>query len=253
MKKGKLSQAAMDKCMSLITPTLDYNDIADCDLVIEAVFETMSIKKEVFNKLDEVCKQGAILASNTSTLNVDEIAACTKRPEDVIGLHFFAPANVMTLLEIVRGAKTAKDVVATSMAMAKTIRKMGVLVRVCFGFVGNRMFFPYVREAQRMILEGIPTERIDQVAYDWGMAMGPFTMNDMAGLWAHPQLKSRDRWRDVGSPVGMLPALLPPGRNSAFDYRMDPIPKVGEHTDAILQELGLSSEAVQALRAAQAI
>ena len=182
VKKGKLSQAAMDKCMSLITPTLDYNDIADCDLVIEAVFETMSIKKEVFNKLDEVCKQGAILASNTSTLNVDEIAACTKRPEDVIGLHFFAPANVMTLLEIVRGAKTAKDVIATSMAMAKTIRKMGVLVRVCFGFVGNRMFFPYVREAQRMILEGIPAERIDKVAYDWGMAMGPNGVSDLSGL-----------------------------------------------------------------------
>ena len=142
----------------------------------------MSIKKEVFNKLDEVCKQGAILASNTSTLNVDEIAACTKRPEDVIGLHFFAPANVMTLLEIVRGAKTAKDVIATSMAMAKTIRKMGVLVRVCFGFVGNRMFFPYVREAQRMILEGIPTERIDKVAFDWGMAMGPNGVSDLSGL-----------------------------------------------------------------------
>ena len=182
VKKGKLSQAAMDKCMALITPTLDYNDIADCDLVIEAVFETMSIKKEVFNKLDEVCKRGAILASNTSTLNIDEIAACTKRPEDVIGLHFFAPANVMTLLEIVRGAKTAKDVIATSMAMAKTIRKMGVLVRVCFGFVGNRMFFPYVREAQRMILEGIPTERIDKAAYDWGMAMGPNAVSDLSGL-----------------------------------------------------------------------
>jgi 3-hydroxyacyl-CoA dehydrogenase len=182
VKKGKLSQAQMDKCMALITPTLDYQDISTADLVIEAVFETMSIKKEVFAKLDEVCKPGAILASNTSTLNVDEIAACTRRPEDVIGLHFFAPANVMSLLEIVRGAKTSKDVIATTMAMAKTIRKMGVLVRVCFGFVGNRMFFPYVREAQRMLLEGVPAERIDRVAFEWGMAMGPNAVSDLSGL-----------------------------------------------------------------------
>lgn len=182
VKKGKLTQEKMDQCMALITPTLDYDDIADCDLVIEAVFETMAIKKEVFGTLDKVCKPGAILASNTSTLDVDAIAACTKRPQDVIGLHFFAPANVMSLLEIVRGAKTANDVIATSMAMAKTIRKMGVLVRVCFGFVGNRMFFPYVREAQRMMLEGVPPERIDRVAYDWGMAMGPHGVSDLSGL-----------------------------------------------------------------------
>ncbi len=182
VKKGKLSQEAMDKCMSLITPTLDYKDLASADLVIEAVFETMAIKKVVFGELDAVCKPGAILASNTSTLNVDEIAACTKRPEDVIGLHFFAPANVMSLLEIVRGGKTSHEVIATSMAMAKTIRKMGVLVRVCFGFVGNRMFFPYVREAQRMILEGVPAERIDRVAFEWGMAMGPNGVSDLSGL-----------------------------------------------------------------------
>ncbi|MBI4695994.1 MAG: enoyl-CoA hydratase/isomerase family protein [Gammaproteobacteria bacterium] len=194
VKKGKLPQAAMDKCMSLISGTLDYEDVGDADLVIEAVFETMSIKKAVFTELDQVCKKGAILASNTSTLDIDEIAAFTKRPEDVIGLHFFAPANVMTLLEIVRGAKTAKDVIATSMACAKTIRKTGVLVRVCFGFVGNRMFFPYVREAQRMMLEGVPAERIDKVAFDWGMAMGPNGVSDLSGL--DVLSKVNKEWKD---------------------------------------------------------
>ncbi len=194
VKKGRMSQSQMDQCMGLISGTLDYGDIADCDLVVEAVFETMAIKKEVFGKLDDVCKPGAILASNTSTLNVDEIAACTKRPQDVIGHHYFAPANVMTLLEIVRGKKTAKDVVATSMAMAKQIRKMGVLVGVCFGFVANRMFFPYVREAQTMILEGAAPERIDQVAYDWGMAMGPNGVADLSGLDVLDKVKRE--WTD---------------------------------------------------------
>ena len=182
LKKGRMTQAEFDKCMSLITGTVDYAGIGDCDLLVEAVFENMALKKEIFAELDKVAKKGAILASNTSTLDIDEIAAATSRPEDVIGWHFFAPANVMTLLEIVRGAKTAKDVIATSMAMAKTIRKQAVLVRVCFGFVGNRMFFPYVREAQRMILEGNAPEYIDKVAYDWGMAMGPNGVSDLSGL-----------------------------------------------------------------------
>jgi len=182
LKKGRMSQADFDKCMSLISGTVDYSGVGDCDLIVEAVFENMALKKEIFAELDKVAKPGAILASNTSTLDVDEIAAATKRPQDVIGWHFFAPANVMTLLEIVRGAKTAHDVIATSMAMAKTIRKQAVLVRVCFGFVGNRMFFPYVREAQRMILEGNAPEYIDKVAYDWGMAMGPNGVSDLSGL-----------------------------------------------------------------------
>ena len=214
VKKGKLTQAAMDKCMSLITPTLEYKDLADADLVIEAVFETMAIKKIVFGELDAVCKPGAILASNTSTLNVDEIAECTKRPEDVIGLHFFAPANVMSLLEIVRGAKTSKDVIATSMAMAKTIRKMGVLVRVCFGFVGNRMFFPYVREAQRMILEGVPAERIDRVAYEWGMAMGPNGVSDLSGLDVLDKVNKE--WKEKPNDPAycrMIEVLVGMGRN----------------------------------------
>lgn len=182
VKKGRLSEAQLEKNMAMINGTLDYADLKDADIVIEAVFENMALKKEIFAILDETCKPGAILASNTSTLDIDEIAASTKRPEDVIGLHFFAPANIMTLLEIVRGAKTAKDVIATSMQMAKTIRKTAVLVGCCFGFVANRMFFPYIREAQLMILEGVAPERIDQVAFDWGMAMGPNSVSDLSGL-----------------------------------------------------------------------
>ncbi len=182
VKKGRMSEADLDKCMGLISGTTDYGGVGDADLIVEAVFENMALKKEIFGELDKVAKPGAILASNTSTLDIDAIAAATNRAEDVIGWHFFAPANVMTLLEIVRGAETAKDVIATSMAMAKTIRKTAVLVRVCFGFVGNRMFFPYVREAQRMVLEGVPADRIDQVAFDWGWAMGPNAVTDLSGL-----------------------------------------------------------------------
>ena len=197
LKKGRMSQSDFDKCMALISGTVDYSGIGDCDLIVEAVFENMALKKEIFAELDKVAKPGAILASNTSTLDVDEIAAATKRPQDVIGWHFFAPANVMTLLEIVRGAKTAHDVIATSMAMAKTIRKQAVLVRVCFGFVGNRMFFPYVREAQRMILEGNAPETIDKAAYDWGMAMGPNGVSDLSGLDVLD--KVNNEWKDKPS------------------------------------------------------
>ncbi len=194
VKKGRMTEAQMAQNMALISGTVDYSGIGDCDLIVEAVFENMALKKEIFGELDKVAKPGAILASNTSTLDVDVIAAATKRPQDVIGWHFFAPANVMTLLEIVRGAKTANDVIATSMAMAKAIRKTAVLVRVCFGFVGNRMFFPYVREAQRMILEGVPVERIDKVAYDWGMAMGPNGVSDLSGLDVLD--KVNNEWQD---------------------------------------------------------
>ena len=197
LKKGRMTQADFDKCMSLISGTVDYSGIGDCDLIVEAVFENMALKKEIFAEIDKVAKPGAILASNTSTLDVDEIAAATQRPQDVIGWHFFAPANVMTLLEIVRGAKTAHDVIATSMAMAKTIRKQAVLVRVCFGFVGNRMFFPYVREAQRMLLEGNAPETIDKAAYDWGMAMGPNAVSDLSGLDVLD--KVNNEWKDKPS------------------------------------------------------
>ena len=192
--KGRMSAEQMDQRTGIISGVLEYDDLSDCDLIVEAVFENMALKKEIFGELDRIAKPGAILASNTSTLDIDEIAASTNRPEDVIGWHFFAPANVMTLLELVRGAKTSHEVIATSMAMAKTIKKIAVLVGVCFGFVGNRIFFPYVREAQQMILEGIPPERIDQVAFDWGMAMGPNGVSDLSGLDVLDKVKSE--WLD---------------------------------------------------------
>jgi 3-hydroxyacyl-CoA dehydrogenase len=181
-KKGKLSQEQVEQRMALLTGTTSYADLSNADLVIEAVFEKMSVKKEVFTQLDAVCKPGAILASNTSTLDIDEIAACTSRPEDVIGLHFFSPANVMKLLEIVRAENTSDEVIKTSMKLAKTIRKVGVLVGVCFGFVGNRMIEVYGREANRLMLEGATPEQVDRVIMQFGMPMGPFTMGDMAGL-----------------------------------------------------------------------
>lgn len=182
VSRGRFTQAQVDGFMALITSTLSYDDLGDVDLVIEAVFESMDVKKAVFGELDRVCKPGAILATNTSTLDVDEIANITGRPQDVIGLHFFSPANVMKLLEIVRGEATASDVVATCLKMAKSIRKVGVVVGVCFGFVGNRMLEPYIRESARLLLEGATPEQVDRVMTDWGMAMGPFQMSDLAGV-----------------------------------------------------------------------
>ena len=180
--KGKLKQEVMDKRMSLIKPTLSYDDLKDVDLVIEAVFEDMAIKKEVFQKLDAVCKPGAILASNTSYLNIDEIASATKRPQDVVGTHFFSPANVMRLLENVRGAKTADDVKATVMKVGTKIGKVPVMVGVCDGFVGNRMLAKRSRECMFMLEEGALPAQIDKVIYDFGFPMGPYAMSDMAGL-----------------------------------------------------------------------
>ncbi len=207
--KGKLSQDAMDKRMSLLTGVLSYDDLKDVDIVIEAVFEEMEVKKEVFRKLDAVAKPGAILATNTSTLDIDQIAAVTKRPQDVIGLHFFSPANVMRLLEIVRGAKTAHDVIATSMKLAKTIKKVGVLVGVCDGFVGNRMVHAYFREAGFLIEEGALPQQVDRVLEEFGFAMGPFRVGDLAGLdigWAirKRQAATRDpneRYTKIGDMI----------------------------------------------------
>ncbi len=181
-QKGRFTQQQVVGRMALIRPTTDYIDIADVDLVIEAVFEDMTIKKQVFEALDEVCKPGAILATNTSTLDVNEIAAATRRPQDVVGLHFFSPANVMKLLEIVRGEKTAADVIASCVDMAGAIGKTPVVVGVCFGFVGNRMLGPYSREANRLLLEGATPDQIDRVLTDFGMAMGVVSMYDLAGI-----------------------------------------------------------------------
>ncbi|MDR7231200.1 3-hydroxyacyl-CoA dehydrogenase [Caulobacter sp. BE264] len=181
-KKGRLTQDDVEKRMGLLTPSMEMEALADCDMIIEAVFELMEIKKEVFGKLDKIAKPGAILATNTSYLNVDEIAACTSRPESVIGTHFFSPANVMRLLELVRGDKTSKEVIATCMKLSKTIGKVPVLVGVCYGFVGNRMLAQRQREAQKLILEGAMPWDVDRVLYDFGLPMGPFAMSDLAGL-----------------------------------------------------------------------
>ncbi|MBK4734584.1 3-hydroxyacyl-CoA dehydrogenase NAD-binding domain-containing protein [Noviherbaspirillum pedocola] len=181
MKKGKLTQEKFDQRLGLITSTLNYEDIGQADIVVEAVFEEMGVKETVFKRLDEVMKPGAILASNTSTLNVDKIASFTKRPQDVIGLHFFSPANVMRLLEIVRGEKTGKDVLATSMALSKKIKKVGVVSGVCDGFIGNRMIEQYSRQAGFLLEEGCTPEQVDKAVEKFGFAMGPFRMGDLAG------------------------------------------------------------------------
>ena len=180
--KGRISSQDVEDRCGLITGSLQMEDLADCDLVIEAVFENMDLKKEIFSKLDGIVKQGAILASNTSALDINEIAAATARPESVIGLHFFSPANVMKLLEIVRGDKTGKEVIKTCMSFAKRIGKKAVLVGVCPGFVGNRILFPRQAQAQKLILEGALPHQVDKVLVEFGMPMGAFQMSDLAGL-----------------------------------------------------------------------
>jgi 3-hydroxyacyl-CoA dehydrogenase len=182
VKRGRFTQQFVDERLKLIEPTLSYDAFSQADLVIEAVFEGMGVKKEVFGELDRVCKRGAILASNTSTLNIDEIALSTARPQSVVGTHFFSPANVMRLLEIVRGKATSKEVLATCMQLSKKIGKIGVLVGNCTGFVGNRMFHPYRREAQFLVEDGAGIEAVDAALYEFGMAMGPLATADLAGL-----------------------------------------------------------------------
>ena len=186
LRKGRLTQDEFDERLRKIAGTLSYDDIKDADLIIEAVFEDMEVKKQVFEKLDKVAKSGAILASNTSTLDLNRIAAFTQRPQDVIGLHFFSPANVSKLLEIVRGAKSAKDVVATSMAVSKRIKKVGVISGVCDGFIGNRMMNAYFRQMELLLDVGALPLEIDQAMEKFGFAMGPFRVSDLAGndiLW----------------------------------------------------------------------
>jgi 3-hydroxyacyl-CoA dehydrogenase len=196
VKKGKLKQDKYEQRMALLKTTLDYNDLKDCDLVIEAVFEEMGVKQKVFETLDAVVKQGAILASNTSTLDVNKIASFTKRPQDVVGLHFFSPANVMKLLEVVRGAKTGKDVLATVMALAKKIKKTAVVSGVCDGFIGNRMIEQYSRQAGFLLDEGATPQQVDRAIEKFGFAMGPFRMGDLAGNdigWAIRKRRAQER------------------------------------------------------------
>ncbi|MGB3797911.1 MAG: 3-hydroxyacyl-CoA dehydrogenase NAD-binding domain-containing protein [Alteraurantiacibacter sp.] len=181
-RKGRMTAQQVEEAMGHLTTSLDYQDFATCDLVIEAVFELMEIKKDVFGKLDTICKPDAIMASNTSYLDVNEIAACTSRPEQVVGLHFFSPANIMRLLEVVRGDKTSPQVMATAMALAKTIGKVAVVSGVCHGFIGNRMLAARQEQASALLMEGARPAQVDQVLLDFGFPMGPFQMADLAGL-----------------------------------------------------------------------
>lgn len=182
VKRGKLTEEQALECRNRITGTTDYDSLADADLVVEAVFENLELKQQIFAKLDGVCRQGAILATNTSYQDVDRIAAATQRPQDVIGLHFFSPAHIMKLLEVVRADKTADDVLATCMSIAKRIRKTPVVSGVCYGFIGNRMLGHYAREAQLCVIEGATPEQVDTAMEEWGMAMGPLAVFDLAGL-----------------------------------------------------------------------
>ncbi len=232
-KKGKLSSAQVEHRLALITPTLDYAALASADLVIEAVFEDMQVKQQVFTQLDAVCKPGAILASNTSYLDIDRIASFTQRPQDVLGLHFFSPANVMRLLEVVRGAKTAPDALATSMALARQIGKIAVVSGVCDGFIGNRMLAFYGAAAQGLIHAGALPQQVDGALQKFGLAMGPFRMGDLAGLdigWANRKRKAAETGQ---SPVIVADKLCEAGRygqkTGAGWYRYeagqrDPIP-----------------------------
>jgi len=181
VSKGRMSQDAMDKCMSILSGTINLEDIKDVDIVIEAIFENMEVKKEIFGKLDKICKPGAILATNTSTLDIDEIGEATSRPESVIGLHFFSPANVMKLLEEVRTKKTSKTVMASCMALAKRIGKIPAMVGVCEGFVGNRILHRRSEQSTNLIMEGALPQDVDRVLFDFGLPMGPFAMSDLAG------------------------------------------------------------------------
>ncbi|CAM2193082.1 3-hydroxyacyl-CoA dehydrogenase [Paraburkholderia kururiensis] len=196
VKKGKLNADSLEKRMALIRATLAWDDLKDADLVIEAVFEELGVKEQVFRQLDEVAKPGAILASNTSTLDLNRIASFTKRPQDVVGMHFFSPANVMKLLEVVRGRETARDVLATVMQVAKTIRKTAVVSGVCDGFIGNRMIEQYLRQALFMLEEGALPAQIDRAIEKFGFAMGPFRMSDLAGNdigWAIRKRRYREQ------------------------------------------------------------
>jgi 3-hydroxyacyl-CoA dehydrogenase len=199
VKRGKMTPADVEQRMGMIKGITSYDDLSAVDLVIEAVFEDMALKKKIFTELDRVMKPGGILATNTSTLDINLIAAVTQRPKDVVGLHFFSPANVMRLLEIVRTDTTGADVVATAFVLAKKLKKIGVLSKVCFGFIGNRMMDPYAREAERLTLEGALPSDVDAALEDFGMAMGILAVFDMAGIdvgvkarRAHPERQPQD-------------------------------------------------------------
>jgi 3-hydroxyacyl-CoA dehydrogenase len=250
--KGKLTAEQVSQAMSLLAPSVDFGALADCDLIIEAVYEQMAVKLEVFEKLDRIAKPGAILASNTSYLDIDEIAAATSRPGDVLGLHFFSPANLMKLLEVVRGAKTAPDTLLTAMAVARRIGKVPVVAGVCHGFIGNRMLRARQTQAIRLVLEGATPEQVDRVHTDFGMPMGPFQMQDLAGVdigW-HRDPNRIESLRDALCAAGRF------GQKSGagfYDYdekrKASPSPVVQEiiekfAADAGIERRGISDEEI---------
>ena len=238
--KGRMKPEQVEAAMALLTPTLDLAALADCDLIIEAVFEDMAVKKDVFAKLDKIAKPGAILASNTSYLDIDEIAGVTSRPQDVLGMHFFSPANVMKLLEVVRGAKTADDVLATAMAIAKKIKKVAVVAGVCDGFIGNRMLRPRQQEAQKLLMEGATPQQIDKVHVDFGMPMGPFQMSDLAGLdigW-HRDPSRIETVRDALCAAGRLGQKTGKG---FYDYDEKRTPTPSAEVQAIIDDFAAKS------------
>jgi 3-hydroxyacyl-CoA dehydrogenase len=230
IKSGRLTAGAVAQRMELIKPQLDFNGFEHADIIIEAVFESLAVKKQVFAEIDQIAKRECVLASNTSTLDVDAIAAATSRPHMVIGTHFFSPANVMRLVEIVRGKSTEKPVIATAMALAKSLKKVGVVVRNGFGFVGNRMIFPYMEQAQLLVEEGATPEQVDRALTDFGMAMGPLAMADMSGIdvfWRIEQEFPDSAGRAVG--IGKLYAAGRLGQKTGagwyrYDENRKPIP-----------------------------
>ncbi|WP_323772790.1 3-hydroxyacyl-CoA dehydrogenase NAD-binding domain-containing protein [Alcanivorax sp.] len=244
-KKGRITDEQVEQRMALIQPTLSYDDLGDVDLVIEAVFENMDVKEAVFSELDRVCKPGAILATNTSTLDVDRIASFTGRPEDVMGMHFFSPANVMKLLENVRGEKTSDEVIATVMDLSRRIGKVGVLVGVCHGFVGNRMLHRRQAEAVQLVNEGASPQQVDKVLFDLGFPMGPFAMSDLAGMDVGYRIREELRKEDPanGPARNWTDELVEAGRlgqktqAGVFDYKDgDRTPVPSRAVDGIIEQ-----------------
>ncbi|AWN22426.1 3-hydroxyacyl-CoA dehydrogenase [Deinococcus irradiatisoli] len=240
-KKGRMTQDDVEKRLALLTPTLEMEGLKDADIIIEAVFENMDVKKDIFGKLDQIAKPGAILASNTSTLDVNEIASVTKRPESVIGLHFFSPANVMKLLEIVRADNTSDTVLATSMALARKIKKVGVVVGVCDGFVGNRMIHHYGEEARKLVEEGARPQDVDAAMHALGLPMGPFEMSDMAGLDVGYLIRQHQaKVAGKPKPDGWLDQIVEQGRKGQktqagiYDYPDGRKPVPSPATDELL-------------------
>jgi 3-hydroxyacyl-CoA dehydrogenase len=255
VRKGRLSREEVEARLGRLTPTLELPALAEADLIIEAVFEDMDVKKEVFGRLDALAKPGAILATNTSTLDVNELAATTSRPEDVLGLHFFSPANVMKLVEIVRGERTSAEVLATALALTKRLGKVGVVVGVCDGFVGNRMIHAYVREAQRLVEEGAAPHEVDGAMHAFGLPMGPFEMGDLAGLDIGYAIRQR-RAKLAGAPKpdDILDRIVERGRKGqktkagVYDYpegrKGVPSAEVAALIDAFRAERGVTPRRV---------